>query len=342
MKIDIICNDGSPLGVTVPDIYGKAGRVGIGGAELALLTMCEQWGMEGHAVRLYNDPHIFVKDQPFEQLPRATFHKREDDRDILIIFRSPNPLSYGASGYKVWWSCDQQTVGDFAQFAAAVDKIVVISPHHRQYFEITYGIRAAIPIDLPVRLSDYDVDPLPKRIPTKALFASIPDRGLPYLRDVWPYIKQEVPEAELVITSDYQLWGSHAGNESHRLKFIRMPGISFLGAVPREQLIQHQLTSGVLAYPCTYEELFCITCAEALVSGCFPVSSDCGSLVTTNTYKAIAGVPTNPGWSGLFWRAVVAEMKNPDEEKRKVMQQAARERFDPKRISEQWKEKVFA
>jgi glycosyltransferase involved in cell wall biosynthesis len=340
LNIDIIVNDGSPIGVTLDDLYGRAGRVGIGGAELALLTMCEQWGNEGHNVRLYNDPHVAVTNWPFEQLPRAVFHKREDTRDVLIIFRSPNPMSYGASGYKVWWSCDQQTVGNFGQFSEAVDRTVVISPFHKTYFELTYGIRSSVVIDLPVRLDDY-VTTVAPRVPTRALFASVPDRGLPYLHQVWSQIRQAVPEAELIITSDYQLWGSHAGNESHRVRFIRTPGVSFLGAVLRETLVQYQLTSGVLAYPCTYDELFCITCAESLVAGCLPISTDCGALATTNMYKPISGSPLSPGWSGLFADAVIEDMLHPDEEKRTAMQLAARARFDPKRISEQWKEKVF-
>ena len=38
--IHVLANDGSPLGVTEKSIFGEDGRVGVGGAELALLTMC--------------------------------------------------------------------------------------------------------------------------------------------------------------------------------------------------------------------------------------------------------------------------------------------------------------
>ena len=38
MKIDIICNDGSPLGVTPMDIFGDSGRIGIGGAEFNYIS----------------------------------------------------------------------------------------------------------------------------------------------------------------------------------------------------------------------------------------------------------------------------------------------------------------
>ena len=41
MKIEILCRDGSPLGVTEKSINGDDGRLGVGGAELALLTLCK-------------------------------------------------------------------------------------------------------------------------------------------------------------------------------------------------------------------------------------------------------------------------------------------------------------
>ena len=58
LSIDILCNDGSPLGTHYSDIYGENGRIGLGGAELALHTLCDGWTEVGHRVRLYNNPTI--------------------------------------------------------------------------------------------------------------------------------------------------------------------------------------------------------------------------------------------------------------------------------------------
>ena len=59
MKIAILANDGSPLGVTMKSVYGDDGRVGIGGGELALLTNCETLHNTGYEVVLFNDPPGF-------------------------------------------------------------------------------------------------------------------------------------------------------------------------------------------------------------------------------------------------------------------------------------------
>ena len=139
MRIDFLCNDGSPLGVTEKDIWGLGKRgVGIGGSELAMLTMCAEWAKRGHEVVLYNDP-LELGASSFEQRPISAFDPN-DKRDVLINFRSPNPLSTIAKGFKVWWSCDQYSVGDYKNFAPYVDKIVLISQYHKTYFADTYGI----------------------------------------------------------------------------------------------------------------------------------------------------------------------------------------------------------
>ena len=111
MRISVLCSDGSPLGVSLVDLWGKGRRgIGIGGSEYALLTMCEQWHNEGHEVRLYNNP-LAAGDNPFRQFPIERFDHK-DDPDVLIIFRSPNPLTLiSKAKLKVWWSCDQYTAG---------------------------------------------------------------------------------------------------------------------------------------------------------------------------------------------------------------------------------------
>jgi glycosyltransferase involved in cell wall biosynthesis len=246
----------------------------------------------------------------------------------------------GASGKIIWLSCDQNTLGGYAEAAPLMDKIVCISQFHKNYFAETYNIRNAVVIDLPVR-NDYDPPNPPQKIYTRALYASIPDRGLWFMDKVWPQVRARVPEAELVITSDYRLWGVPTSNEAYRVQFLRMPGVKFLGAVPRDDLIQYQLSSGVLPYPCTYIELFCITVAEALVAGCMPITTGIGALSTTNIYKVLPFEPTNRGWLSRFADTIVMEMVQPNLELRAAAQKAAKERFSLERISKIWKDEIF-
>ena len=152
MKIDIVCNDGSPLKVTMRSIYGEDGRAGVGGAELALLTMCEAWTKAGHEVCLYNDPDTEGA-SIFEQREKDSFEP-DQSRDVVITFRSANERTKEAKGLHVWWSTDQYTLGGFTEFAACTDRIVTISDYHAMFFEGQYGLKDTIVIDLPVRIDD--------------------------------------------------------------------------------------------------------------------------------------------------------------------------------------------
>ena len=340
MKVEILINDGSPIGVTMKTLWGERSKIGVGGAELALLTMCEAWHNAGHEVILYNSPRD-PYGSPFEQRNISDFDPKKN-RDFVIIFRSPNPKGLVSKGLKFWWSTDQFTVGDFRSFSHHVDKIICISEFHQKYFEKTYGINGSIIIDLPVRVNDY-IEPQAK-IPNRLIFTSIPDRGLQFLRHAWPQLKKEVPDLSLVITSDYRLWGADGPrNEKHRVHWIGQKDVKFLGAITRQELIQHELEAQILAYPCLYDELFCISCAEAQVAGAYPITSSIGALETTNMGTIIHGHPQDIGFLTRFTKEIVELLNNPDELKKKQdeVKQKATERFHPDNILKQWNSLVF-
>ena len=261
-KIHVLTMDGSPLGVTLKDLWGEGNRgIGIGGSEYAMLTMCEEWHKAGHEVVLYNNP-MTANGSPFEQRNISAFDPNEN-RDILVIFRSPSPRSFGAKGLKVWWSCDQETIGDFASFAGTVHKIVCISPRHAQYFASRYGITNTTVIDIPVRMQDFDKFFGEVKIKNRLIFTSVPGRGLDNLLRIYPTIRNAIPDVSLAITSDYRLWGCPASNEQFVYRWHSMGNVSYFGALPRIRYIEELMKAQILLYPSNYDELFCVSVAEA-------------------------------------------------------------------------------
>jgi len=343
MRIDVLCNDGSPLGVSMNDLWGEGQRgIGLVGSEYGLLTLCEEWTKRGNRVRLYNDPRN-PRGNPFGQYPIGSFQSHEE-RDILIIFRSPNERITNAKGLKIWFSTDQYTVGDFAKFAPKVDKIVCISPFHANYFRNTYGIENTIVIDLPIRVYDLDAYNVGKH-PKRMIFTSVPDRGLHIMRDAWKTIKKKVPEASLVITSDYRLWGLHEPrNERFRAQWIGEKDVIFLGAIKRGNLIEEQLKADLFVYPCNYSELFCVSLAEAQACGVYPITSNIGALATTNMGTIVKGNPedSRSGFMKQFCDEVVNKLNDPQ---LSVLQERVKdksiERFSPQKILNFWDELVF-
>jgi glycosyltransferase involved in cell wall biosynthesis len=343
MKIDILCNDGSPLGVSSKDLWGQGERgIGVGGSEYGLLTMCEEWKKAGHRVRLYNDP-INPRDTEFAQLAIGSFQSHED-RDILIVFRSPNDKAIVAKGLKVWWSCDQYTIGNFADFAPTMDKIVCISDFHVEYFKEQYGIIHATKIDLPVRVHDLHPNSIEKR-PNSLIFTSVPDRGLTFMREAWNTIKKKVPEASLTITSDYRLWGlDEPRNDKYRTQWVGAEDVTFWGAIPRSQLIEEQLAADLYTYPCIYDELFCVSAAEAQCCGAYPITSSVGALETTNMGKIITAHPTDNRTVFMrgFVEAIEKALRDDDlKKKQEEIRKKAVARFHPDNILKQWENKIF-
>jgi glycosyltransferase involved in cell wall biosynthesis len=337
LNIDVLCSDGSPLGVTYKTIYGDNEQVGVGGAELALLTMCEVWSRNGHHVRLYNNPRE-VGVSPFEQLAISEYNPA-DNRDIVITFRSPNARSVVSNGMKVFWSCDQYTNGDYSSFAKSQDKIICISPRHSQFFADKYKIENTSVIDLPVRTWDYD-DLCIEKVPNRLVFTSIPDRGLEGLYTIWDELLKNNTDVSLVITSDYRLWGAHNGamNERHRVRWITKDKIRFLGAIPRSKLIMEELEADLLVYPCTYDELFCISVAEAQYAGAYPITSSVGALVTTNMGHIVHGNGRDLIFLQKFCSELNLLLQDRTELKKlqKEVKQKALDRFHPDVIANKW------
>lgn len=337
-KIHILARDGSPLGVTEKTLRGEDGRLGVGGAELAILTLCRAWQEYGNDVTFYNDPKE-IGASSFRQLPVSEF-RPHDDRDILIIFRSPNPLASISKGKKIWFSCDSFTIDDFRAFRSQVEKVVCISPYHADYFRRMYGIDDAIAIDLPVRTWEYKNHV--QKIPKRCIFTSIPDRGVMELHAAWPRIQKEVPEASLVITSDWRLWEDWCTEEQIRhfkLAYAHHPNVTYRGAIKRWELIQIQQEAEVHLYPSIFEEMFCISVAESQVAGVFPITSDSGALSTTNMGKIIKGNAQDPNWQDEFVSDAVEHLTSSElPALQKYVQEVARRRFSIENILRQWEE----
>ena len=341
LKIDLLCNDGSPIGIIPQDIEGR----GVGGAELSMLTLMDVFAKRGHDVTVFNNPRIPGKYGGVVFANLAEYNNRLP-KDVVIIFRSPNKrydqTQMPKTVRKLWWSTDQFTVGSFSALAQTVDDVITISEHHTAFFTSKYGIdpKKITHIDLGVRVNEYDQDI--EKIKGRLIFCSIPDRGLPILHAAWALIKRDAPHASVVITSDYTLWGVGANNSQHRLQWAGKDDVHFRGKVPRSQLVKLQLQADIMAYPSVYEELFCISAAECQVAGALPVTSVSGALPTTNEFGiTIPGNPKTATWVSAFSSQIVSLLMQEEDylqQRQYTMMRAARQRFDWEKIADRWEE----
>lgn len=283
MIIDVLTVAGSPKNITPADVTGR----GVGGAELALVSWAQIMSARGHKIRIYNQTNTLNPigiNENLAFMPDGHF-RPDEERDILITFRGPNEAAYRTNGRQIGWSCDQYSMGNYDAWYASVEKMILISPFHQADHIMRYGNvadRKGTVIDLGVKTEEYPAT-ITDKVPYSFIFCSVPDRGLMELANLWPQIKETFPEASLTITSDYTLWGAPDPlNMQYRMKFAGMPGVRFLGNIPRERLIEEQLKAEVNLYPCTYDENFCIAIAECQAAGVYCITTDKGALATTN------------------------------------------------------------
>jgi len=141
-----------------------------------------------------------------------------------------------------------------------------------------------------------------EKVPDRLIFTSVPDRGLPILFKVWHEIKSSIPSASLVITSDYLLWNAPNPKQHSACEYVG--GVcqmcSLLASVPRDQYLNELMKAQILAYPCTYDELFCISVTEAQAAGAYPITSTYGALPYTSKGTLVTGTPDTLDFQRAF------------------------------------------
>lgn len=288
------------------DYEGK----GVGGAESALILLARQFAKNGWQTEIYNTTQVTGTFNGVEY-----HHVSElvptDFCDVFVCFREPYAYLNNVNAItKIFWSCDQYTVGNWkSEVFPYVDKVIAISEYHGAYVEMRYGpIKDKLQvIELGVNKEDYE-EKLEK-ISGKMIYCSVPGRGLDQLARLWPAIKEQVPHAHLVITSDYRLWGTATPmNDEYRRLFGMRSDVQFFGKVTREELVYHQKTAELMVYPCTYEECFCIASMECIAAGAIPVTTKLAALKTTVADSGIllSNLPGKGNYDSEFVANIVA------------------------------------
>jgi GT2 family glycosyltransferase len=327
----------SSYGFIPSDYEGK----GVGGAEGSLILFAKEMARKGYLVEVYNST------TRTGEYDGVYYHHISQFQwwvycDFFILFRAPERvLPYVNALYKIFWSCDQYTAGNWRkEIFPHVDKVVAISDYHAKYIEFVYGdVVNLTTIELGVNRQDYEKE-IPKE-DGKIIFCSVPRRGLMRMVQYFPEIKQRVPSAQLYITSDYTLWGlDYPDNAEFVDALASRDGVHFLGKVSRKELVHHQMTSEVMAYSCEYEECFCIAAMECIAAGAIPVTTDLAALKTTvdDSGILISNMPGDPKYDKMFVDSVVELLTDKDKssELRVKGRKRALLKYDWNAVTENW------
>ncbi len=96
-------------------------------------------------------------------------------------------------------------------------------------------------------------------------------RGLFYLPQILPQLKQQIPELSFEIYSDCNIDNDETAKNQMRQTLLAINGVTHVGAVSQHELPQRLKRASFFISPNTYPETFCICLAEAMAAGCTPI-----------------------------------------------------------------------
>lgn len=307
---------------------------GLGGSETAVVRLAESFSRSGYAVSVFGDIEdtTVYRDIAFRHW--ESFEPLEP-RLATISGRVPRLFDRAlASCHRTLWAHDLDYGTDITtQRAASMDMVIVASRWHQRHIEARYPflIGKVRAVSNGVDHS-YFADPAPD-LTTRAsrvLYTSAPDRGLDVLLELWPFVRRQVPEAELAFCypTAYDIRASRnpALADLYRqvAALAEQAGVVRLGSLGQAELAQLMTMSRVWVAPswCSpcqapFLETYCIGAVEAQAAGCWVVASAVGALTeTVQVGHLLKSKPNSDRWRQALVDAIVAGLSDPSVHRR--------------------------
>ncbi|GAX91974.1 glycosyltransferase family 4 protein [Effusibacillus lacus] len=252
---------------------------GVGGSQLSLIRISREFAKRHH-VTIFNSTSREGLYNGVQYRHYRSF-KIEEYWDVFISFRCAIPSPDVRASCKIHWCIDpgDNTVERDLPY---IDKIITISPFHTKMIRNIFHIDSNKIHEARLAIDPDEYKESLEKIQNQLIYCSAPERGLQHVPAIYSLIKQQVPDATLVITMDYSLWGFEPGIDEFRGLFKGLDGVNYLGNIPREQLIKQQKASMLHIYPCDGPyEMFCLASMECQAAGTPTVATSQGALSTT-------------------------------------------------------------
>lgn len=350
LKIGIYCGESSETWSP------KSEASGIGGSEEAVINISRELAKRGHNVTVWN--HCGSDADEYDGVDYRDFLDYEADQlDIAIGWRSSRPfriLKNFKKGYL--WLHDTMPFKDVAlALELGADKAMMLSKYHRRLYPAIRNEEVFLTRN---GINPKHFDQKVEKVKGRMFWGSSYDRGLAEVLELWPKIKDEIPEATLHICYGWETMEKTLGKDSENYKAIRekfdglfnQEGVVHLGRISHEEVAKEMLEAEVWGYPTWWPETSCITAMKAQVAGAIPVVIPTAAVAETvkmgiktdrSYYHDIRGNVTRPEEALDQWlNGVVETLKNPDEKFRKRMMDWAKDYFDWAKVAEEW-EKEF-
>ena len=190
----------------------------------------------------------------------------------------PEELKKSNKPYKILWgqhAYDQPVFANFRQ----EDVTHIVSPSHwakEQLIKFHNVPKDKITV-IPTGVSDSFTFSENK---TKTfIHTSIPYKGLELMPAIIRRIHLRHPDAKFKIFSSMSLYGPSNDPYIELYEELKtLPNVEYSQAVDQEELVSHYQDAAFFIHPNIWEETFCVSMAEAMKCGAYPIITDIGAL----------------------------------------------------------------
>lgn len=265
----------------------------LGGTETAMIHMARSLAQKGHHVRVFVKEGKGVFDRvSYEKMEGYLESLRLRPADVLIASRIFHPFLVDVPArVRIFWTEDAHDQ-PFVEFLSRsdlvnnIDRIFTVSQWQTRMLAQQFGIpEQRFWVTRNGIFWDHFKELPHNRNPKKLVYTSTPFRGLDVLLDLFPRIRERVPDVELDIYSSMSVYQVESAVDKALYgplyKKARQPGVTLKGSVIQEELAHALTHAGILAYPNHFAETSCIAALEAMAAGLPVVTSRLGAMPET-------------------------------------------------------------
>lgn len=317
----------------------------IGGSETAVIQLTKNWSKDGYDVTVFGDPKTEHTDENGVHWVEWYKFNPMDTFDTIINWRNPD-LTHLKANKKILDLHDVPSYIDFnPTILKAIDHILIKSEYHKRLITEPEAREKCVVISN--GYTPYAVEQ--NHDNKKIIYSSSYDRGLEYLlKWGWPIVKKDHPDAELHI---YYGWNTFdvmtRGNPERRmwkekmLELLKQEGVYEHGRIDQKKLLQEKAKAKIHWYPCTFEEIDCISVRESAAVGCIPVVTDY-AVFTEKPYVIMGGQNPRDKRTQEDLAKKVSELLGQDTKEISKAQKKLASQETWENVSRQWEELVFS
>jgi tetratricopeptide (TPR) repeat protein len=213
---------------------------------------------------------------------------------------------------------DLGPTGTVIPFHPKLKKILCLTKWHEEYFLQTFPVFRGRTDAFYYGIDSSRFKPTLK-VRHSFIYSSFPNRGLLPLLQMWPAIKQALPDATLHVYSDIEgKWVNQVAkqqmDEIRRLLASGLNGVTVHGWVSKPELADAWSKADVWLYPCIFQETFCLTALEAAATRTLAIAPPLAALQETvgNRGILLEGNPMTKDWQDRALRELIQVLQNPN------------------------------